>query len=52
MVRHAVGRLTAEEKTFIPEMERRKVYRVARIWLAIYAAVIALACCDSAASCR
>ena len=39
MVRHASGRLTAEEKTFVPEMERPKVYRTARIWLAIYAAV-------------
>ena len=38
---HAIGRLTAEEETFIPEMERRKVYRIARIYLAIFAAVIA-----------
>jgi fatty acid desaturase len=35
---HAAGRLTEEEKTFIPEMERAKVFRIARIWLAIYAA--------------
>ena len=28
---HACGRLTAEEETFIPEMERSKVYLVARI---------------------
>jgi len=38
---HAVGRLTAEEETFIPEMERWKVFLVARIYVAIYAAVIA-----------
>src|SRR5471030_2223286 len=36
LVRHATGRLTAEEKTFIPEMEWKKVYFVARIWLAIH----------------
>jgi fatty acid desaturase len=41
MALHATGRLTAEEATFIPEMERGKVYLVARIWLAIYAAVLA-----------
>ncbi|MCR6670704.1 fatty acid desaturase family protein [Devosia ginsengisoli] len=40
---HATGRLTAEEKTFIPEMEWSKVYRDARIWLLIYAGIIALA---------
>ena len=40
---HATGRLTETEATFIPESERPKVYRTARIWLAIYAAVIALA---------
>ena len=43
VVRNAFGGLGAEETTFIPEMERPKVYREARIWLAIYAAVILLA---------
>ena len=38
---HAVGRLTDEEATFVPESERPKVYRTARIYLVIYAAVIA-----------
>ena len=38
---HATGRLTEEEATFVPERERPKVYRTARIYLAIYAAVIA-----------
>ncbi len=40
---HATGRLSAEESTFVPEMERPNVYRVARIWLVIHLAVIALA---------
>jgi fatty acid desaturase len=40
---HALGRLTPDEDTYVPEMERRKVYLVARIWLAIYAATV-LAC--------
>jgi fatty acid desaturase len=41
--RHAAGRLTEEEKTFIPEGERFRVYREARAWVAIYAVVVALA---------
>ena len=40
---HATGRLDAEEATFIPDMERPKVYRTARIYLAIFGLVI-LAC--------
>lgn len=43
MLRYATGTLTVAEKDFIPESEWPKVYRVARIWTAIYAAVIALA---------
>ena len=43
MFRHAAGRLTAGEADFVPESERHKVYRTARIDLAIYAATIALA---------
>jgi len=39
---HATGRLTAEEETFVPEMERSKVYRTARIWIAIHLAVVTL----------
>jgi fatty acid desaturase len=38
---HAAGRLTEEEATFVPESERPKVYRTARIYLAIYALDIA-----------
>jgi fatty acid desaturase len=37
---HATGRLNAEEITFIPESERGKVYRMARIHIAVYALVI------------
>jgi len=43
MLRYTVGSLSEEEKSFIPETERYKVYRTARIWVAIYAAVIGLA---------
>ena len=38
---HASGKLTPEETTFVPESERDSVYSVARIYLAIYALVIA-----------
>ena len=41
MALHAIGRLTEEEKTFVPDMERWKVYLIARIYLAILACVIA-----------
>jgi fatty acid desaturase len=41
MLLHATGRLTADEATYIPNVEHRKVYVVARVWLLIYAAVIA-----------
>ena len=37
---HATGRLDAEEVTFIPDMEREKVYRTARLFLGIFALVI------------
>ncbi len=40
---HATGRLDAAEWTFIPDMEHGRVTRVARIWLAVYATMIALA---------
>ncbi len=42
---HAAGRLSAEEVVFVPEMERAKVYIVARVYLAVFALVIA-ACVD------
>lgn len=37
---HFLGRMTAEEQSYIPDLERPKVYRNARIWAAIYAGVI------------
>jgi fatty acid desaturase len=40
---HASGRLTPDEADFVPEPERHKVYRSARIDLAIYAVTVALA---------
>jgi len=43
LVMHAGGKLDAEELTFVPEMERWRVFLVARIWIAIHLAVIALA---------
>lgn len=41
MLLHACGRLTAEQRTFVPDAERAKAVRTARIWLAGYAAVAA-----------
>ena len=39
----ASGGSTPRKQTFVPEMERGKVFLVARIWLAIHLAVVALA---------
>jgi fatty acid desaturase len=39
---HATGRLTDEEKTFIPEMEQSKVTAIARLYLGILAGVAIL----------
>ncbi len=38
---HCLGRLTAAEATYIPDEERHKVYRNARIYVLIYAGFIA-----------
>lgn len=38
---HATGRITSEEASFLPAAELRKVFRMARLWLAIYTAMIA-----------
>lgn len=43
MVRYAFGTINAEEKTYIPQMETHRVFFVARIWLTVYVATIALA---------
>ncbi len=39
---HSIGRMTAEEKTYIPESEFPKVYRNARVYVAIYLGVVGL----------
>jgi fatty acid desaturase len=41
MVLHAAGKLTPDEADYVPLSERAKVFRTARIWLAIHLAVIA-----------
>jgi len=43
MFTYAGGTIPEEQKTYIPESERPGVIRVARIWIAIHLAVIALA---------
>src|SRR6185369_14608828 len=43
MLRYAFGQLDAGERSFIPATENPKVFFVARIWVAIYVATIALA---------
>lgn len=40
LFQHSMGRLTAEEETFVPESERPGACWVARIYLAIFVAVI------------
>lgn len=40
---HSFGRMTAEERTFIPESEFPKIYRKARIHLLVYVTAIGLA---------
>ena len=42
MLRHAAGRMGEDEQLYIPESEWPKVHREARVWVAIYAAVIAV----------
>lgn len=43
IVLHSFGRISATEKTFIPEMEFPGVIRRARVYLAIYSCVIGMA---------
>ena len=43
VLRHAAGRITPEERTYIPASEFGKVFWRARIYLLIYLAVIGLA---------
>jgi len=42
MLRYGCGIITEEEKTYIPESEWPKAIWAARVWMVIYAAVIAL----------
>ncbi len=42
-LRNALGHISAEEKTFVPEMEWPRMVREARIWMLMYAGVIATA---------
>lgn len=44
LLRHAVGKVSAAERTFIPESEFVKIFFRARVTLLIYATVIAAAC--------
>ena len=43
LVRHLLGRMSPEEKTFVPEDEYGRVFFKARIYLAIYIGVVVLA---------
>ena len=43
MIRHASGRIDPEEATYVTPKEHAKVFRVARIWLAIYGCTIVAA---------
>jgi fatty acid desaturase len=43
IVEHSFARMSADEQLVVPPSERRKVFRTARLWLAIYAATIASA---------
>ncbi|MEX0322776.1 MAG: NADH:ubiquinone reductase (Na(+)-transporting) subunit F [Puniceicoccaceae bacterium] len=42
IVLHSLGRMSNDEKTFIPETEFEKIYRNARIYVLVYASVIVL----------
>lgn len=43
MFRHASGRLHPDEATYVGKNDHRAVFRIARIWLGIYAVTLALA---------
>ncbi len=40
MVRYSLGRLSDDERTFVPESESPRVFAVARMWLVMYLAVV------------
>ena len=43
VLRNATGSISADEKTFVPEMEWPKMVREARVWLLVYALIIGTA---------
>jgi fatty acid desaturase len=43
LARQALGRLSAEEASFVPEQERASVYRAARLHVSIYLVAVAVA---------
>jgi MocE subfamily Rieske [2Fe-2S] domain protein len=43
---HAAGRMLPDEETYVPEIVRARVFRNARIYVAIYLAVVAAAVCE------
>lgn len=45
IVMHCFGRVSAEERTFIPEIEFPKLFSRARIYVGLYVAVITLSLC-------
>jgi fatty acid desaturase len=40
IVLHAIGRLSADEASFVPETERWKVFLVARLYLAVFGTIV------------
>jgi Na+-transporting NADH:ubiquinone oxidoreductase subunit F len=42
IIRHSFGRMSDEEKTFIPKSEFPKIYRKARVSVAVYVATLAI----------
>ena len=42
-LRHTTGHISAEEKTYIPEMEWPSLARTARIWVVVYALIVGTA---------
>lgn len=38
---HSIGLMTAEERTYVPEVEHPKVARMSRLWLTLYGVTIA-----------
>mgnify|MGYP000562934749 FL=1 len=41
MLINAAGRLDPETETYIPEMDRQRAITISRVWMLIYAAILA-----------